>query len=364
MAAQDEKARSFFVTVPQKWRLFWLMNIISLSFALALVGVVYVGNPSAVNEGTGDGDDGVSGEGSILNYLPTWFVFAVNPAALTFFTFSASRLLQAVCDTRDDINTAGHKAGGGERWPLKVLRNGVSSAVNAARLEPGFYTVLAAWLVVSGTSWLQASEDSPHAVAVASFTSTESDDFFEDRHGPELTSNTTELVAANLALAAGLVTMAACSARGRAWSPITTTPGPRRRASSRQSAEDRGGTDPTTRRRSRVPSLLVGWGLGYWLGSLLYLLGSSWPKGAWGGAPLTVAIVGYVVLPGTFLLGVFVVADSDVYGAGVEGVLRPVARALREDDRVLHWAMVTLLRDVTFLWIVFMELAVPFLNII
>eukprot|EP00903_Cladosiphon_okamuranus_P020345 g18665.t1 len=345
IADLDEKAKSFFVTIPQKWRLFWLMNIISISFVLALIGIVYVGDPSAVNEDASSDDD------SILDYYPAWFVFAVNPAAMTFFSLSASRLLQAVCDTR----VSGERAGG--LWLWKVLTKGISAAGRAVRREPCFYAVLGVWLIVSLVAWTMwwNLEDTPYAVAVPSFGD-------NDDHGPEITTNIIELVAANLALAAGLVVMAVCSARDRARSPISTQ-GPRRSSRSLNFVEDQG-SSTRSKHPSRVPVLLVGWGLGYWLISLLFLLGSSWPNGGWAGAPLLVDIVGYILLPLIFLLGVFVVADSNVYGTHVERVLKPVADGLANDKHVLHWMMVTVLRDVTILWVAFTTIGVPFLNII
>lgn len=369
LATQDEKARSFFLTVPQQWRLFWLMNIISISFALALAGIAYVGDASAVNAESDDSEESVDRE-SILEILPTWFVFAVNPAAMTFFSLSASRLLQALCDTRASLDK-----GRGEVWLWKVLRGGVGAVLGAVRLEPCFYAVLFFWVVASAAAWWSAAGwgDSPLAVAVSSFSSTTSLDSADnpfDPHGPEITKNVVDLVAANLALAVGSVVVAVRSARDRAMmrSP-RSMPGPRHSAS-RQFAddededEDRGADAIRRQQRSRVPSLLVGWGLGYWVSSLLYLVGSSWPRGAWAGAPLLVDIVGYVLLPLTFLMGVFLVAESNVYGAGVERVVGPVARALGDKTRVLHWAMVTVMRDVIFLWMILMYFTVPELNII
>lgn len=330
--------------MPQKWRLFWLVNIISVSFSLAIAGIVFVGDASAVNADTD--------YRSILATYPTYVVFVVNPAAMTFVSFSTSGLLRAVCDT----HTNGR--------PCKTLRNGVGAAANAVRLEPGFYAVLCVWLVVSLAAWLSIGVlgDFPQAVAVMSFSSSSNRASIDssDLHGPEITANIIELVTANLALAAGLMMMAVRWARDRAGSPMTVA-GPRH-PTSRHFTEGHG--DDSTRRQqpTRVPALLVGWGLGYWLVSLLYLVGSSWPQGAWSGAHVVVTIVGYILLPLTFLLGVFVVADSNVYGTGVERVLKPVADALANNTRVLHWTMVTVLRDVTILWIVYIIISVPYLN--
>lgn len=346
MLTQDEKALSFFLTVPQKWRLFWLVNIISISSALGLVGVVYVGHWTAWN------NDAESE--SVLGRLPAWFIFAVNPAAMTFIALCVSRLLQAACDAR----RSGDRVG-------KILCKGVSSVATAVRLEPCFYVVLGVWLIVSTLAWWVGykSKAFPQVVNVSSYTSTsslESDPF--NRHGPEITPNITELVAANLALAAGLVMMAVRSARERAR--LRRSISGRRQSPSRPHAQDHDDGPARPRQPSRVPALLVGWGLGYWLASMLFILGCSWPNGQWAGAPLAATIVGYILLPLTFFLGVFLVADSNVYGKSAERVLKPIADALGDKTRVLHWAMVVVMRDVTILWMIVISIGVPRLNII
>eukprot|EP00752_Nemacystus_decipiens_P002630 g2462.t1 len=353
IADLDEKARSFFVTVPQRWRLFWLMNIISVSFALALIGVVHVAGDSV--------DVETENYGSDLEALPAWYVFVVNPAAMVFFSLCTSRLLQAMCDIRA---ASGDEARGVSLWEL--LRNGIGAAAKALRLEPCFYAVLGVWLIVSGVGWWKcwsaSAGDSPLAVTISSFSSTTpfDDDYYYDRHGPQLTENKVELVAANLALAAGLTMMALRSARDRARSPMSIS-GPQH---SRRFNRDHGNSSTRRQKTTRVPALLVGWGLGYWMVSLLYLLGASWPQGSWAGAPFVMDIVGYILLPLTFLLGVFVVADSNVYGTGVERVLKPVAAGLADNTRVLHWMMVTVLRDITVVWIGFTSIVVPFLDLV
>ncbi|CAN0084757.1 unnamed protein product [Scytosiphon promiscuus] len=372
VADLDEKALAFFLTVPQKWRLFWMTNIVSISFALALAGIVYVADASAATDEAEDGNH-ESITFSIPQAFPTWFVFAVNPAAVTFFSFAMSRLLWGLCEAWPNRVEGSRGA-----WLSRAVRLMVRAAVSAVKAEPCFYATLCLWFAVSCSSWVavQSGRGLPFAVVVAGRASSHHSSPFPYRGGGiETTNNVVEVVVANLALAGGLTMLAFRSVGDRGRSP-TCAPGPvpnlmRRPAESVHAARDelrcpREDSDQSVRQnqRSRVPSLLVGWGLGYWLISLLYLLACSWPNGGWYGAPLLVTVVAYVAVPLVFVLGVFVVAESNVLGKRIERVLKPVADAVRDDRRVLHWAVVTMLRDVTMVWLVVMHEAVPYLNVV
>lgn len=65
---------------------------------------------------------------------------------------------------------------------------------------------------------------------------------------------------------------------------------------------------------SRLPSLLVGWGTGYWVMSLLYVLGGSWTRGGWHNAPISVIMVACLVLPSFYVVTLFMVADTNFLG--------------------------------------------------
>lgn len=363
-ATQDEKALSFFLTVPQKWRLFWLMNMIGICFSLALVGVVHVGDTSAV-----ENRDSAWRFYLGLEVIPSYFLFVMNPTATTFLSLCASRLLQAVCDSR----TASADEARGV-WFWKSLRNWVGAAAKALRLERGLYAVLFVWLVPGVLIGRFFSSDFPLAVRVSSSSSGSSYVYTSSGTYEDISSGSYEFIprniktsihvstysfnffAANLVLITGLVLMAVRLARDRALARVgfdglpPGTPGPRR--SRRVVAEDHGDGSTSRHQRTRVPSLLVGWGLGYWLMSLLYVLGTSWPEGGWARAPLVVKIAAYILLPLSCLLGVFIVADSNFYGSGVERVLKPVADALADDGGVFHWMMLTVLRDVMSYWVI------------
>lgn len=63
---------------------------------------------------------------------------------------------------------------------------------------------------------------------------------------------------------------------------------------------------------SRVPSLLVGWGIGYWVTSLLFVLAVSWHGNGWTNASVVVILLGYVVLPVLLVSSAFMIAELNV----------------------------------------------------
>ena len=350
--AQDEKALSFFVTVPQEWRLFWLINLASLSYVLALAGIFFLGNPSALSSSDDDYDDDFND----LDYISAIFVLGVNPAVTTFLSFTLSRLLRALCETRDTEGDAGRKV-----CLRKVVWKGAISAVDAVKSEPWFYVVLSLWFSVPVTGLAIAWQDSNYTEDLYFFWTPPYFDALDDDDPVVMAREKTELIAANVSLAAGLLVLVFRSWRDRAGAAVSV-PGPqpsfRRGAEPTQTGPGNHyradpSDDPTSQqRRSRVPSLLVGWGLGYWLGSFLLFLGIALEEGDWSSPRIVAIIVGYVVLPSTFLLGVLLVADSNVFGNGLKRVLRPAADAVQNEAGVSHWMMVTVLRDLTSLWLV------------
>ncbi|CAN0192289.1 unnamed protein product, partial [Ectocarpus sp. 12 AP-2014] len=217
IADLDEKALSFFVTVPQEWRLFWLMNILSLSLTLALAGVVYLGNSDVLAEYYWN------------SKIPVWFFLAVSPAVLMFLAFTLSRLLGALCEARDNDGGAGR-----EMWLRKVVRKGIGGAINAVRNEPCFYAVLCVWFCVAVSTATFDPEDSPDFSWTLSYFAV----YGEDGE-VEIADSIREVVAANFSLAAGLVMLMFRKWQDRAWA-TRSVPGPlpsfSRRAESTQAA--------------------------------------------------------------------------------------------------------------------------------
>lgn len=103
---------------------------------------------------------------------------------------------------------------------------------------------------------------------------------------------------------------------------------------------------------SRVPSLMVGWGIGYWMTSLLYVLGASWDRHMWGNAPFIVTLVGYVVVPSLLLVGIFMLADPNILGSRFGIYIKRCVDILRSKRSVVYWSLATVLRDVVMLWVI------------
>eukprot|EP00904_Undaria_pinnatifida_P010742 jgi/Undpi1/6799/HiC_scaffold_21.g09275.m1 len=86
IADLDEKALKLFLTIPRKWRLFWAIESIGISFALALVAIVYFGDSSLLLQKNND----------ILETFPTWFVWGTNPIAVTLSSVLFTSFVEAV----------------------------------------------------------------------------------------------------------------------------------------------------------------------------------------------------------------------------------------------------------------------------
>lgn len=336
---QDEKAFKFFLTVPQQWRLFWAIHSMAISFALALVAVVYVGDASKVS----------CEHDSWFESVPSWFIWVVNPGAITFCSFTFSVMLQA-------ISEASSEATGtvviGELVYARLYA-AMKQANERVRFEPFFYAALSLWLADGVITWWFLVWQYWFPVAV---------DFpspLDVEDGLTLTKNIVALVFSNTSLAIGLAWMVfGVIVTGRGGAPALLT-----EAHSTFADSSVGGEGSVSLEGSRVPSLLVGWGIGYWVTSLLYILGGSWNQGGWLHAPVAVSVVAYVVLPCFFLAGIFMVADSDFLGARFGALVKPTVEVIQNRRTVWYWIFATVLRDVLLMWTLMWFVLMHSLNI-
>lgn len=124
------------------------MNMISISIALAVVGFVNDGDDSALDRvdfSSSESDQGYS----VLESLPSWHVFALNPSCCTFNDFVICWSLQLLLDTSD----SGGEEGPNIPWGRGVFQRGLRGAAKTAREEPGLYAVIFVWLVVGAAGW-------------------------------------------------------------------------------------------------------------------------------------------------------------------------------------------------------------------
>ena len=328
-----------------------------ISFALALVGVIYVGNIADLFDHDADisqFDKSAPYSDILLGEVPSWFVCIVNPGAMTlcsFFLSNALRSFSEACSRackHANVLTFGILSA--------MFKSGLKKAAKIVRelveTEPFFHALLGLWLVEGIVSWWALVQAYGFALAV-SFVSAE-----DGGHDSlEATEHTVAFFFANAALAAGLAMKAVCVCLPK-HEQLTAIPEPLRSSGGSR----RGGRCCGRFRDSRVPSLLVGWGIGYWITSLLYILGGSWDEGGWDGAPLAVSIVGYVVIPLFFLASIFMMADTNFLGDAFGEAIKPALDTLRNKRGVGYWVLVTVLRDVLLLWMYFWYFLVKIIN--
>lgn len=306
--------------------------------------MIYVGN----FEDLFDADADISGFETDAPYsdilegeVPSWFVCIVNPGAVTLFSFFLSNALRAFSEA---CSRACKNASVLTFTILKKMCTlGVRKAATTMRelvgREPCFHALLGLWAVEGIVSWWVLVREYGFALAI-SYVSTTGE-------GLEKTEHEVAFIFANVALAVGLALKAIgfCLPKHE---QLTAIPEPLR-----PPGGSRGRGSCGSIRDSRVSSLLVGWGFGYWITSVLYLLGGSWDEGGWDGAPFVVTIVGYVVIPLVFLASIFMMADANFLGDAFGAAIKPVLDVLRNRRGVWYWVLVTVLRDVLLLWCYF-----------
>lgn len=333
--SQDEKALKFLTTVPPQWRVFWAIHSVGISFALALIAVVYIGDPSKILLNT---------DGSLFDVVPSWFIWVVNPGAVTLCSFVISVVVQgfseACSEVSLNIDTLTWGAVG-ERVYLRLYA-ALKRAEEGLVYEPFFYASLALWLAVGVITWWFLVAEFWFPVAVEFPSSSDSEDCFG---GLKATKNIVGLIFSIMALVAGLA-INAFGAFMHKLGRVAVYPEVPRSFSETNLDRDISATIED----SRVSSLLVGWGIGYWVTSLLYVLGGSWYEGGWNNAPIAIRVLAYVVIPCFSLVSLFTVADANVLGARFGALVKPAVKILQNRRTVWYWVLATVYRDVFLLW--------------
>lgn len=338
MLLQDTKAYTFFTTVPKSWRLFWAMFSVWISFVLAVIAVVYAGDSS-----------------DALDVLPSWFYLAVSPAAAALCSFAISKRLH------NFLESCSQACGGAGRVTFGFIVSrgcsGFAASIKRARERFGgdrcFYVVRTLWIAQGVISWwfLFWAIGLPVAFDVPPFQFDEGEDFDK----LTLTPNLGTMVFSVAVAVVGLVFKACACLLQRKERSADLLGEP---SSSDRPAVGEGCGKCAD---ARVPSLLVGWGVGYWVTSLLYVLGGAWHGGGWTNAPIAVTIVGYVVLPCFLAVGVLMKTETKLLGEKLGASIKAVVVALNDKRKVWYWVMATVFRDVFLLWVIFSLVLIFFL---
>ena len=304
-----------------------------MSFALALVAIVYIGDSSPLLERNN----------VILKRWSTSFIWWFNPAAVTLASVVLYFAIQTVCDFCSEACASVHERTVGVHHTRPMVRFWATIKVAKERLkeEPCFYAALAIWLAQVVPNWFfYVGPGRFFPLAFRLDLSTIGDG--EARL--VMTDNKLVLMYSSAILAVGV----AAKALGVIWPRHDNGRGLRCYSGGCGIWEMWGSCGD-----SRVPSLLVGWGIAYWLISLLYLLSCSWYGSGcrWNNTPSVVTLISYIIIP-CFLLGcVFMVADTNFLGTRVEGLVKPATDRMNNRRRVEYWVMASVFRDFLVFWV-------------
>ena len=300
-----------------------------MSFALALVAIVYIGDSSPLLETNS----------YILEQWPTYFIWVLNPVAVTLASAVLCSAVQAVCEFCSEGCVGAHE--GVQDTRAFVRFYAIKAAKKSLREEPCFYATLAIWLAHVVPNWFFFTGHEGFPLAFELTTAGDGEVRLV------MTDNKLALICSSAILAIGVAAKALGVIRP-SHEPVLNGRGPRYYSGGCGITEKWSSCDD-----SRVPSLLVGWGIGYWLLSLLNLLACSWHGSTcrWKNTPTAVTVIGYIVIP-CFVLGcVFMVADTNSLGTRFERFIKPATDRMRNRNRAEYWVMASVFRDVLVLWV-------------
>ena len=296
-----------------------------ISFALALVAIIHTWSPSRHEE-----DEAID-----RMKVGSWFVWALHPGMVTMVAYRLSVCLQGFLGScgkafetvdRLTVSCIGEKALAGFSETIKHAKKSLLEGW-------GFYAALCVWLVCGVLSWTLL----PLGIPVAF-------DFSDDNRSVELefTRNIVVLVGYNAVGVAGLAMKGTILLRNER---VVSIQEPLRSSEANSVRGNYGCWN-----KSHVPSLLLGWGIGYWASSLMLILILAWDKTVWDNAPIAVEIIGYVVVPLFAFASFFMVADANFLGVKFRGFIQPAVELLQDRRGVVYWTMATVLRDAFVIW--------------
>ena len=333
--AQDEKALKFLSTVPHKWRLFWAIHTIGISFVLALLAVVYMGDG-------GDYALKLSSTRSNLRGFPNWVLWVLTPLCMTILAYGISICFNHICMSSSESLETLHQ----QALSCVVLRaafvrllSTIKRAIECVRKEPYLYGALTVW-VAQAVFWpLLISWGFPFAVYVLVINK-------NDAGGNSGISfavgNTWLLVIQSACLAAGLAMYILLPRHRNA----IATPEPRPSSVTHGALLER----RVSRFDHRLSSFLIGWGLGYWVTSLLFVLMVTWDILGWYNLPTVVQFFTSCVSPCLVVTSIFMVSDINFLGAQFGAFIKPAMEIVQDRRGFVFWMMATVFRDAFVMW--------------
>lgn len=312
-----------------------MVESFGISFVLALVATLYMGDASTL----------LQENNGIIRTFPTWFVWAINPAAVTLCSFQLSVALQAVTEFTEARKREGER---NFRPMFKRIVTGIFSMLWNAKerfsREPCLVATQGLWLTQAIPNWFYFKGDYGYPLAFSFEAVTPA----SATHRLAITDNIVVLMFMNAILAIGLAAKALIFLWPR-FGCVSTAVEVGCSSGENESRDRHGGNN----HNSRVPSLLVGWGIGYWATSLFYIFGCAWQGGGcgWEHPPIVVTSVGYVVVPCFLLAGASMMVDTNVLGTRLGASVKPAVDVLTNTGRAEHWIMATVLRDILIVWI-------------
>lgn len=294
---QDAQVMLFLHGIPQRWRLFSLLEIMGISFWLALITIVHIGDTNATVPYLTDTTMGVH------EIVLPFYAFAFTPGTLTMVAFLINFLVTSI--------------------PVPTDSDGVP------RVRLTHSIGMASRLIVSGI-YAFVVDDLIFALALLAWVA----------FGSALAA----VVSLNILLRDEIpgrfilelvCVVAACFVVGSLFIL-------HRKFGARETPNGSPNESSPTSIAASLPRwsvLFVGWGFGSVISGFLMISTRTEP---------VVTLVGAIPI---FLSGIFLFAEPEILGPTIGGFLKPAAAMLGDSRSVLHWSLASSLHFLMVSWV-------------
>ena len=316
--------------------MFWAIYTIGISFVLALLAAVYIG------DGNGSYALKLSSTRSNLKEFPSWILWVLTPLCVTILAYGMSVCINRICMLpSESLETVQQQAFSCAVAFVRLLSI-IKRAIECVRKEPYFYGASIVWVAQAIVWPFLINLGIPFAIYISV---TYNDDTEEISSMSFVVGNTCLLVVQNAFFAAGLAmkVMGILLPRHRS---VAATPEPWASSVTHGALLGR----RVSRLDCRLSSFLIGWGVGYWVTSLFFVLMVAWDILGWYNLPTIVQVFTWLVLPCFVFTSIFMVADINFLGAQVGAFIKPAVESLQDRRGFLFWIMATVFRDAFGIW--------------